>query len=191
MRPFLALVALAIAAKPCHAIPRPLPERYRSQVAESLRLSGSNRQALEAFLAQVGEEQWEEACFLVASLPYRDLGTISEQLLTENLGFAALARDSLPWGASVPDDVFRHYVLPHRATQERLTRWRRELFEQLHPIVKDCESMASAALALNRWLASHVRFEPTEARDQAPLTTLARGVGRCEERTILYVGAAR
>jgi hypothetical protein len=146
---------------------------------------------LEAFLAGTDADLWEEACFLVANLPYRDLGTITSELLAENLAWAAFARDSLPWGTSVPHEVFRHYVLPHRATQEGLTNWRRQLFEQLYPAVRSCRSMPAAALAVNRWIAERVGFEPTEARDQSPLTTLARGVGRCEELTILYVCAAR
>jgi hypothetical protein len=186
-----ALVLGAVLASATPGIPRAVPREYRAQLARTLRLAGRNSGQLEQVLLQVDTRAWGEACFLLANLPYRDLGTVDAELILENIRWAIIARDSLPWGEAIPAPLFRHYVLPHRATQEKLTKWRRDLFEELHPLVRDCESMSAAALKVNEWVGSKVRFEPTEARDQSPLATLARGIGRCEELTILYVCAAR
>jgi hypothetical protein len=189
-----AAVVLAIGAAVAPApsgIPYPVPGEYRAQLAQTLNLAGKNSKELERALLEVPPILWDDACFLLANLPYRDLGTVSAEVILENLHWASVARDSLPWGRFVSDELFRHYVLPHRATQERLTMWRKQLFEELYPLVRDCESMSAAALQVNEWVGSKVRFEPTEARDQPPLLTLKRGVGRCEELTILYVCAAR
>lgn len=191
MRTALVLLLGTALASPSTSIPRPVPEEYRAQLAQSLKLAGKNSRELEKVLLEVDARLWDDACFLLASLPYRDLGTVDAELILQNLHWAGAARDSLPWGAVIPDELFRHYVLPHRVTQERLTNWRRQLFEELYPLVRECESMSGAALKVNEWVGSKVRFEPTEARDQSPLLTLKRGVGRCEELTILYVCAAR
>ncbi len=190
MRVLTALL-LAGAISQSGPAPRSIPEIHQDHVAASLQLAGGNGVELEEALLRMGDELWDSGCFLLAYLPYRDLGTITADLILENLQCAHACRDSLWWGSSIPERIFRHYVLPHRVSQERLTRWRKALFAELYPIVRDSGSMTEAALRINEWLGSKVRFEPTEARDQSPLTTLARGVGRCEELTILYICAAR
>lgn len=43
---------------------------------------------------------------------------MSAQDLAENLDYAFLAREAMPWGKTVPWDTFLHYVLPHRTSQE-------------------------------------------------------------------------
>jgi hypothetical protein len=164
---------------------------YREGVLESFRLAGENRAELEGFLDDAKDENFDMACFLVANVPYRDLGTVTASVLLENLRFADMARDSLPWGKEVPDDLFRHYVLPYRESQERLSSWRPFFYEQLFETVKACSSMTEAALAVNRWLDEETDFEPTERRDQGPVTTVLRGIGRCEELAIAYIAAAR
>lgn len=168
-----------------------VPEAYQEGVAKSWRLAGTQRGELEEFLAAVSDSLMEEASFLVANLPYRDLGVIEATMLKENLHWATLARDSMPWGRDVPDELFLHYVLPHRASQERLQSWRPFFFGQLFTAVECCSTMTEAALAVNRWLDDRIGFVSTEARDQGPVTTLRRGIGRCEEMTIAFIAAAR
>ena len=168
-----------------------VPQEYREGVLESVRLAGENRSELEKFLSDVGDEHFDIACFLVANMPYRDLGEATASVLLENLNFAVMARDSLPWSPDVPNDLFLHYVLPHRESQERFSSWRPFFFEQLFERVRACSSMTEAALLVNRWLDDQTNFEPTERRDQGPVTTVLRGIGRCEELTIAYIAAAR
>ncbi|MBN1425478.1 transglutaminase domain-containing protein [Candidatus Fermentibacteria bacterium] len=168
-----------------------VPDAYSEGVAESWRLAGRNGGELEEFLAAVEDSLMEEASFLVANLPYRDLGVIDAATLREDLRWAALARDSLHWGREVPGELFLHYVLPHRVSQERIQAWRPFFFDELFPVVKNCSTMTEAALAVNRWLDDRIGFVVTEARDQGPVTTVRRGIGRCEEMTIAFIAAAR
>ncbi len=168
-----------------------VPEVFREEVSESWRLAGRQRGELEEFLATTEDSLMEEASFLVANLPYRDLGVIDAAFLKENLHWAALARDSLPWGRTVPRELFLHYVLPHRVSQERLQSWRAFFFRELVPLVRSCSTMTEAALRVNRWLDDRIDFVSTEPRDQGPVTTVRRGAGRCEEMTIAFVAAAR
>ncbi|MCU0612110.1 MAG: transglutaminase-like domain-containing protein [Candidatus Eisenbacteria bacterium] len=168
-----------------------VPEVYRERVAESWRLAGKQRGELEEFLAGVEDSLMEEASFLVANLPYRDLGVAQAAMLRENLIWAVKARESMPWGHAVPDELFLHYVLPHRVSQERWQSWRPFFYERLAGVLSECGGMTEAALAVNRWLDDQIDFVSTERRDQGPVTTVRRGIGRCEEMTIAFIAASR
>lgn len=162
-----------------------------SLVEESLILAGDNAAELSRFLNEVPDSLIQDARFIVANMPYRDLGAITADLLLENMRMADAARDSLPWGHSIPVDIYRHFVLPYRMTQERLVSWRPYLFQELIGVVEGCSTMTHAAVTVNRWLDDTIDFEPTERRDQDPITTIRRGIGRCEEMAIAYIAAAR
>ncbi len=167
------------------------PPSYRNELEKSLRLAGENRNELEQVLSEIEDELFDEACFLIANMPYRDLGTIECDFLLENIRWADKARANVPWGREIPQDIFLHYVLPYRESQERLQSWRPFFYEELHDLVKDCDTMSEAALLVNRWLDEKIDFKTSERRDQGPVTTVLRGIGRCEEMTIAYVAAAR
>jgi transglutaminase-like putative cysteine protease len=191
---WILMVLLLIEFRPVFAftdLTSETPPEYREQVLESLQLAGENRSELEKFLSDVDDAHFDMACFIVANMPYRDLGVATASVLLENLQFAVMAQDSLPWGPNIPNDLFLHYVLPYRESQERLSSWRPFFFEHLFDRVRACTSMTEAALAVNRWLDEETSFEPTERRDQGPVTTVLRGIGRCEELTIAYIAAAR
>lgn len=188
--PLLALVILPLFPLNEPDLSR-IPPRWREGVRASWELAGRNREALEEFLASCPDSLMEEAGFLVASMPYPDLGVVDAQLLRDNLHWAVVARGSLPWGRAVPDSLFLTCVLPARVSGERLQPWREVLFHELLPVVAPCTTMSQAVLAVNRWVDERVEYAPTEARDQAPLTTLRRGRGRCEEMTMLFMAAAR
>lgn len=162
-----------------------------SLVEESLRLAGENAQELSRFLNEVPDSLIQDARFLVANMPYRDLGAITADLLLENIRTANAARENLPWGHTIPVDIYRHFVLPHRMTQERLVSWRPYLFQELIGVVSCCTTMTDAAVTVNRWLDDAIDFKPSERRDQDPITTIRRGIGRCEEMAIAYIAAAR
>jgi transglutaminase-like putative cysteine protease/peroxiredoxin len=103
----------------------------------------------------------------------------------------------------MPEDIFLAYVLPYRMAEEPITAHRKYFYEQLDPLVKDCETMLEAAYQVNLWLGGErqdapagyakqrVRFEPSEARDKSPFATLLGGQGRCEEMMIIFMSAAR
>jgi len=138
-----------------------------------------------------GSEQREAARFLADNLPPGDAADLDQAALAENLEYAFLARETLPWGRQVPFDVFLRYVLPHRVTQERLQPWRREFYAALVPLLAGTTDIREAALAVNRWCFSQAGFATSSRWDQGPLDTQTRGVGRCEELSILFVDAAR
>ncbi|GKT28937.1 transglutaminase domain-containing protein, partial [Aduncisulcus paluster] len=128
---------------------------------------------------------------MIANLPPSDRAGLSAKELTENIDYAFLARESTKWGKNVSWSDFLHYVLPHRVSQEKATSWRKLFFNELIPLVAECESMEEAVLAVNRWCFSKTGFKSTQRWDQNPLMTINRGWGRCEEAVILTVCALR
>lgn len=124
-------------------------------------------------------------------MPAVDLAQMPASMLEANVSLAFKARESLPWGARVPRDLFLHYVLPYRVTQEPLSDWRGMFFDSLYPLVRSCTTMTDAAMQINIWTGRKATYKPNAPRDQGPLETLLSGWGRCEELVILYADACR
>ncbi|MBI2922299.1 MAG: transglutaminase domain-containing protein [Planctomycetes bacterium] len=199
MRVLCPLLFLALAL-PALADPAPLtddelaslvPESRRVAVKETLRLSGDRAAELSEALRKAPETRRDAMAFLVAYLPQADAAAMSAADLLENVELAAGAREATPWAREVPEDVWRAFVLPHRSAQEPFERWRAVFFRELLPRVKGLKSLREAALEVNRWAAENVTFQPTTSRDQGPLSTRRRGIGRCEEEMIFVIAALR
>lgn len=157
-----------------------------------LEQAGDNRTEIEAFLdAYPDGDQGTAAEFLVMNLPVSDLASMTAKDLKENMDYACKARLTMPWGKTPSFNMFLHYVLPHRVTQEASQPWRAAFYEHLAPLVKGLDNMTDAALAVNRWCAQRTRFVQTEFRDQSPLDTLKCGYGRCEELMCITICALR
>ena len=173
--------------------PAPVGDAYDGPVARVLAKAGGNAAELRAFLdgREPGSPEAEAARFLVAGLPLQDAATLTALELAEHLDYALRARETFPWCADMPWDMFLRWVVPHRVAQERAQPWRKRLFEALRPEVLGLAGPSEAALAVNRWVARQAAYGPTGPVDQGPLDTIARGLGRCEELVILLVDALR
>jgi hypothetical protein len=196
-RSLLALAALLLAAGCSRTvydgidIAPYVPEAYRSRVIAALGAAGDNGSEVLGAITEAPEGDREALAFLVAHLPPVDLATVDGAFLLETVRLAREARETFPWGRSVPDDVYLRYVLPPRVSQEPLERWRPHLLEQLTPRLDGVDSMEEAALEVNRWCGERVGFKPTQRRDQGVFETLASGYGRCEEMMIVHISALR
>lgn len=146
-----------------------------------------------AWLAQLekGTLEREAAEWILAYLPTADLIALRLPLLQEHVQFAVHAYRHAPWRDQLPRELWLRFVAPHRISQEPLQAWRGRFFREIWPRVKDAPSMELAALEVNRWCREYVTFKSTSRRDMAPLTTMARGLGRCEEEMILTIAALR
>ncbi len=91
----------------------------------------------------------------------------------------------------MPRALWLRFVVPHRVSQEPAQAWRAAFARALAPRIAGAPSMEAAALAVNRWCREQATYTPSSGRDLGPLGTIARGLGRCEEETILAVCALR
>lgn len=137
------------------------------------------------------EREKEDYRFLLAYLPLSDLASITAAQLIQNVRLSQQARSEFPWGFQYDDTVYRHFVLPHRISQEPYVHgWRERFYQELSPRIRHL-TMSQAALEVNHWCLEYVTFVQTDARDQDPLTTIRSGFGRCEEEMIFTIAALR
>lgn len=167
-----------------------VPERYREASFKNLKSYYAYKEVRRWLLDCPTSEPTKSVAFLFAYLPPVDYGALTPELLREHVEYALKVRAEAPWREQFTDELFYHYILPHRVSQEPCQAWRKLMHDELWPRVKDLP-MQEAALEANRYAREYATFQPTNSRDQGPLTTMLRGVGRCEEEMILYICAAR
>lgn len=170
-----------------------VPARYRAQAFRNLRSYYAYPEVRSWLLERPEPQRRDEllaVAFLFAYLPPVDYGALTFDLLREHVDCALKVRREAAWRGQLSDELFYHYILPHRVTQEPCQAWRKLMHDELWPRVKDLP-MQEAALEANRYAREYATFQSTNGRDQGPLTTMLRGAGRCEEEMILYICAAR
>ena len=128
--------------------------------------------------------------FLNASMPLCDRVDYSQDYFLNNIQASFQAKEELPWGKSVPEREFNHFVLPIRVNNENLDDFRMAYYEELRDRVKDL-SMYDAVLEVNHWCHEKVNYKGSDSRTSAPMATIKTSWGRCGEESTLLVSALR
>ena len=128
--------------------------------------------------------------FLYAYMPQSDLADYDFDFFEQQVKVAMEARNTFSWGKTIPEDIFRHFVVVYRVNNENLDTARSYIFHQLKNRIKNM-SMYDAALEVNHWCHEYVDYQPADARTSAPLATLKTSHGRCGEESTLTVTALR
>ncbi len=149
-----------------------------------------NTDYLSVFDSALSVEQKEALQFLYAYMPLPDVVDYSGSFHLMNVDYALKAREEMPWGISVPDREFLHFVLPVRVNNENLDESRKVFYEELKERVKG-RSMYDAVLEVNHWCHEKVTYTPSDIRTSAPLATVRTAYGRCGEESTFTVAALR
>lgn len=128
--------------------------------------------------------------FLYGNMSLPDRIDYSRDYYSQQVQLALRARDELPWGRTVPEREFRHFVLPPRVSNEDLDDFRECYYEELRQRVEELP-MQDAILEVNHWCHEHVTYRPTSARTLGPASTVRTAYGRCGEESVLTVAALR
>ncbi len=128
--------------------------------------------------------------FLYAYMPLPDSVDYPRSFWEMNVEVSLLAKAEMPWGRTVPDREWRHFVLPVRVNNENLDTSRVVFYRELKERVSSL-SMHDAALEVNHWCHEYVTYQPSDGRTSAPLATLRSGIGRCGEESTFCVAALR
>jgi transglutaminase-like putative cysteine protease len=162
--------------------------------------------ALLIVAAAAPADRWEQAlrgapephraalAFLLEHMPEADRTALDPAFLLEEIALAYAARDAVPWGRDLPEDVFLNDVLPYANISERRDPWRAMLKERFLPLAQDCASPGEAAHRLNQEVfpALGVRYSTERARaDQSPAESIESGKASCTGLSILLVDACR
>ncbi|MCC8171046.1 MAG: transglutaminase-like domain-containing protein [Parabacteroides sp.] len=166
---------------------------YREQVEKDFR---SKRQMLDkgdlfgVFDGQLTTGEKEALMFLYAYMPVGDLTDYDGSLYLDNVRASFRAREEMPWGDSIPETIFRHFVLPVRVNNENLDESRMVFYDELKDRVKGL-SLYDAVLEVNHWCHEKVVYTPSDGRTSSPLASVRTAYGRCGEESTFTVAALR
>lgn len=142
------------------------------------------------FNQKMTSDEKEALTFLYAYMPIGDITDYDGQLYLDNIRSSFRARVEMPWGDSIPEDIFRHFVLPVRVNNENLDESRMVFYEELKDRVKGL-SLYDAVLEVNHWCHEKVIYTPSDARTSSPLASVKTAYGRCGEESTFTVAALR
>ena len=189
----LSLLSLLLLFSSCHRNPHFLTDStYRQQVANDYesRLEEFSILNSQLQLDTLSFAEREAMQFLYAYMPYSDLADYTPAFYLDQVRYAFTAREEMPWGKMVPEDIFRHFVLVYRVNNENLDTARQYMFHQLKERVQGM-TMEQAALEVNHWCHEHVAYRAADSRTSAPLATMRTSLGRCGEESTFAVTALR
>jgi len=148
------------------------------------------RQALERAL---GPEE-SAVSFLIENMPERDRESVSAELLITHARLSRKVMAEVPWGRTVPEEVFLNYVLPYAQADERREDWRGGFYKDLLPLVSDCGTSSDAAQLLNRTIFTKYSVVYSSKRPkacQSPSESIAAGMASCTGLSIMLADACR
>ncbi|WP_410543876.1 transglutaminase domain-containing protein [Xylanibacter ruminicola] len=123
-------------------------------------------------------------------MPQPDKTDYTREFYQQNVALSLKARAEMPWGKTIPEREFRHFVVPVRVNNENLDNSREVFYKALKPRVEKL-SMKEAILEVNHWCHEHVTYRPSDGRTSSPLATLRTAYGRCGEQSTFTVAALR
>ena len=142
------------------------------------------------FSKEMTSEEKEALLFLYAYMPLSDIADNSGEFFLNNIRLSFKIREASSWGKNIPEDIFRHFVLPIRVNNENLDNSREYFQKELWPRVKHL-SMQDAVLETNHWCHEKATYTPSDSRTSSPLATIKTAYGRCGEESTLLVAALR
>lgn len=135
-------------------------------------------------------EEREAMEFLYSAMSSADMGDYQGEYFLDNVRMSLKAREQMAWGKDVPEDLFRHFVLPVRVNNERMDEFRMKYYDTLRMRVEGL-SLHDAALEVNHWCHEKATYVPSDSRTSSPMATMLTAEGRCGEESTFTVSALR
>jgi transglutaminase-like putative cysteine protease len=132
----------------------------------------------------------EAVTFLLAYMPLSDLAVYEPDYTYANAAAALDARSEMPWGGTVPAEIFLNFVLPVRVNNENPDNFRVTCYNELRERVVHLGPM-EAALEINHWCQEKVAYQAADSRTSSPMATMLSARGRCGEESTFTVSALR
>lgn len=166
-------------------------EKVRDQFEKQKELAKNRSDTLFGVFGQnLTTEEHEALVFLYAYMSLNDLADYDGVFFLKNVRSSLSAKDTFSWGKRIPEEIFRHFVLPVRVNNENLDSSRWVFFAELKDRIKGL-SMKDAALEVNHWCHEKVTYKGTDGRTSSPLATVKTGFGRCGEESTFTTAALR
>ena len=114
------------------------------------------------FDGELSTEEREAMEFLYGAMSTTDAGDYDGEFFLDNVRMSLRARREMPWGRYIPEELFRHFVLPVRVNNERLDEFRMIYYDTLRSRVAGM-SLHDAALEVNHWCHEKATYTPPTA----------------------------
>lgn len=187
---FVLLVGTSCSQKQKHFIS---DDKFRAEVEKDFQAKQTalpNGDLFSVFNQSITPDEKEALTFLYAYMPIGDITDYNGQFYLDNIRSSFRSRVEMPWGDSIPEDIFRHFVLPIRVNNENLDNSRMVFYDELRDRVKGL-SLYDAVLEVNHWCHEKVVYTPSDARTSSPLASVKTAYGRCGEESTFTVAALR
>ncbi len=170
-------------------------KEYRSKVESSFKereqLAHHRKDKLfNVFGSGLSLQQEEALKFLFAYMPPNDLADYDGEFFLANANIALKTRTESPWGKSIPEDIFLHYVLPLRVVNEDIDSFRIAYHDEIQARVKGMDA-TEAALEINHWCHEKVTYQNISGSNTGPVTTILSARGRCGTEALFTVASLR
>jgi hypothetical protein len=129
----ISLITMFISCKSDHFIS---DSTYRQQVekdflARKELTKGRATQLFSVFDQKISINEKEALQFLYAYMPLSDLADYDGNFFLKQVQYAFKAKKEMPWGKTIPEDIFRHFVLVYRVNNENLDSARMVFYHEL------------------------------------------------------------
>jgi hypothetical protein len=128
--------------------------------------------------------------FLYAYMPLSDLADYDGKFFYDNVKVTLKAHEEMPWGKTIPENIFINFVLPVRVNNENIDEFRIVCYDEIKNRVQGL-SMKEAALEINHWCHEKVTYKASDERTSSPLASMKYSYGRCGEESTFTVSAMR
>ena len=110
----------------------------------------NNDSLFEVTELELNDEEKEAFAFLMAYMPIGDITDFGADFFAKQIRQTLNQQKQLNWKDSIPEYIFRHYVLPVRTNNESLDSFRTEYGDVIFDRVINL-SLKDAALEVNNW----------------------------------------
>ncbi len=128
--------------------------------------------------------------FLYSYMPLSDLADYDGNFYLHHVRTSIKAQQEVEWAAKIPENIYKHFVLPYRVNNENLDTARIVFYNALKDRIKGM-NMYDAAIEVNHWCHQKVEYHSADGRTSSPLATLKTAYGRCGEESTFAVAAMR
>jgi predicted esterase len=190
----ISVLGVALFVSPAGLLAEPPAKWWAADVEKALLKAGDNRTELEKALADVPKDQRPGMAFLIANMPDKDLKALKAEFLLTNTDLAYKARNAMPWGKDIPEEIFLNDVLPYANVDEQRDAWRKEFYDLCMPLVKDCKTPTEVAMKLNGELFKKLKVgysTQRKAANQSPKESIEEGKASCTGLSIVLSDACR
>lgn len=169
---------------------RQIDEINRMLPLQKTLAQGRSNQLFDVFNSPLTSDERQALEFLYAFMPLSDLADYGSDFYLKQVKSILKARAEMPWGSTIPEDVFLHFVLPPRVNNENLDEFRVVMYDELKMRVLGM-TLHDAILEINHWCHEKVTYRGSDERTSSPLASLKTSFGRCGEESTFTVTALR